>query len=110
MSELGWTIWIILLPFLAFIVIGLGGKRLPKSLASSIAITGIGLSFILSLIVANNYFFQVGKIGDNFQKIIATNYTWLNFNKNLSIDLGVLLDPISVMMLLVITTISSHRG
>jgi NADH-quinone oxidoreductase subunit L len=34
-------------------------------------------------------------------------FTWLQFNENLSIDLGITLDSISVMMLLVITIVSS---
>ncbi len=34
------------------------------------------------------------------------NTTWLNLTDNLHIDLGVLIDPISVMMLVVITTVS----
>ena len=106
MPDLTYTIWIILLPFIAFIVIGLGSKSLPRALGSGIAVMGIGISFILSLITAKNYFLEFGKNGEVYQKIIATKYTWLHFTENLSIDLGVLLDPISVMMLLVISTIS----
>mgnify|MGYP000323266883 FL=1 len=34
------------------------------------------------------------------------NCTWLPFTPTLSIDLGILLDPISVMMLIVISTVS----
>lgn len=34
------------------------------------------------------------------------NFTWLPFTPSLSIDMGILLDPISVMMLIVISTVS----
>ena len=34
------------------------------------------------------------------------NFEWLRFTRHLHIDLGILLDPISVMMLVVITTVS----
>lgn len=34
------------------------------------------------------------------------NFRWLPFTENLSIDLGILLDPISVVMLIVISTVS----
>ena len=34
------------------------------------------------------------------------NVEWLGFTQNLHIDLGILLDPISVMMLVVISTVS----
>ncbi|MGA3013667.1 MAG: NADH-quinone oxidoreductase subunit L, partial [Bacteroidales bacterium] len=52
------------------------------------------------------YFFAVPKAGEAFQKIIGYNTVWLNLTEKLHIDLGVLLDPISVMMLIVITTVS----
>jgi len=48
----------------------------------------------------------VPKVGGAFVKLIGFNITWLRFTENLHIDLGVLLDPISVMMLIVITTVS----
>jgi NADH-quinone oxidoreductase subunit L len=60
----------------------------------------------LSFYTAYQYFFVVPKVGDTFQKIIGYNAVWLRFTEKLHIDLGVLLDPISVMMLIVITTVS----
>jgi NADH-quinone oxidoreductase subunit L len=60
----------------------------------------------LSYYTAYQYFFVVPKIGDAFQKLIGYNTLWLKFTDKLHIDLGVLLDPISVMMLIVITTVS----
>ena len=33
-------------------------------------------------------------------------YTWLAFSENVSIDMGIILDPISVMMLVVVTFVS----
>ena len=41
-----------------------------------------------------------------YQKLVPLNFEWLRFTDKLHIDLGVLLDPISVMMLVVITTVS----
>lgn len=41
-----------------------------------------------------------------YQKLTEYNWVWLNFTDTLHIDLGVLLDPISCMMLVVITTVS----
>jgi NADH-quinone oxidoreductase subunit L len=60
----------------------------------------------LSFYTAYQYFFVMPKVGDTFQKIIGYNAVWLRFTEKLHIDLGVLLDPISVMMLIVITTVS----
>lgn len=41
-----------------------------------------------------------------YQKIIAFKYVWLQFSENVSIDMGAILDPISVMMLVVVTFVS----
>ena len=61
----------------------------------------------LSYFTAYHYFFKVGKGLDGaFQKIVGFNMEWLRFTDSLHIDIGVLLDPISVMMLVVISTIS----
>jgi NADH-quinone oxidoreductase subunit L len=63
-------------------------------------------STALSLFTAYNYFFLDGKVNGVYQKIIALKYTWLEFSPNVSIDMGVILDPISVMMIVVVTFIS----
>lgn len=47
-----------------------------------------------------------GKTDGVYQKIIALKYTWLEFSPGLSIDMGILLDPISVMMLVVVSFVS----
>ncbi len=65
-----------------------------------------GIITVLSYITAYKYFFTSEKIDGAFQKITAFNITWLQFTDKLHIDMGVLLDPISVMMLVVITTVS----
>ena len=61
---------------------------------------------LLSLYTAYNYFFVDGKVGDSYQTITAVKFTWLNFSENVSIDMGIILDPISVMMLVVVTFVS----
>ncbi|HLP73878.1 MAG TPA: NADH-quinone oxidoreductase subunit L [Bacteroidales bacterium] len=101
-----YTIWILLLPFLMFLLLGLAGHKLKARLSGLLGTTGLGIITILSYFTAYRYFFVDGKAGETFQKILAFNTTWLRFTENLHIDLGVLLDPISVMMLIVVTTVS----
>lgn len=96
-----YTIWILLLPLIAFVINGLGSSRLPEKMSGWIATLAIGTSAVLSYRTAFQYFNSA-----TYEKIIAVKFTWLRFNENLQIDLGVLLDPISVMMLVVITTVS----
>src|SRR4030042_3174224 len=101
-----YTIWILLIPFLVFIFTGLFGGRIKPLISGLIGTTGLLISFILSLLTAWNFFFVNGISGEAYPVIIAVKTTWLQLTYLLKIDLGVMLDPISVMMLLVITTVS----
>ncbi len=93
-----------LLPLLAFVLLGLYGRKHFKNSAGLIATVLILAATILSIYFAYNYFtnFSAG----NYPKVIAFKFTWLQFSKNLSIDIGALMDPISMMMIVVVTFIS----
>jgi len=96
-----YTIWILLLPFIAFVINGLGSGKIPGKISGWIATIAIGISTFLSYRTAFQYFTSSSR-----EQVIAVKTTWLRFNDTLQIDLGILLDPISVMMLVVITTVS----
>jgi NADH-quinone oxidoreductase subunit L len=64
------------------------------------------VSTALALYATYNYFFVEGKINGAYQTLIPIKYTWLSFSSSLSIDMGIILDPISVMMLVVVTFVS----
>ena len=104
--DFTYTIYIVLIPLFAFLVNGLLGHKIKDSVSGVIATLALGVSALLSYFTAYNYFFKVGKVDGVYEKITAFNTTWINFTDKLHIDLGVLIDPISVMMLVVITTIS----
>jgi NADH-quinone oxidoreductase subunit L len=89
-----------------FLLLGLAGHKLKPKLSGLLGTCGLGIITILSYITAYRYFFTTEKLEGAFQKITAANITWLQFTDKLHIDMGVLLDPISVMMLVVITTVS----
>jgi NADH-quinone oxidoreductase subunit L len=93
---------IILIPLVMFLVLSLGSKWLSPRVAGLLGTTGMAASTILAYTVAWNYFFTSGSTA----AVIDFAVEWLRFNENLHIDLGVLLDPVSVMMLVVITTVS----
>ncbi|MEI6816715.1 MAG: NADH-quinone oxidoreductase subunit L [Bacteroidota bacterium] len=97
---------IILLPLISFLILGFFGRRYFKTFSGIVGTTSIFASALLSLITAYQYFFVVGQVNGVYQKIIALKYTWLQFTPNISIDLGIILDPISVMMIVVVTFIS----
>jgi NADH-quinone oxidoreductase subunit L len=106
MINFAYTIWIPLIPFLVFILLGLSGHKLKARLSGLIGTGGLGLVALLSYYTAFKYFFAAERVEDAYQKIEAFSVTWLQFTDKLHIDLGVLLDPISVMMLVVISTVS----
>jgi len=107
MIDFSYTIWILLIPLILFIVVGLFGNRLKPLVSGVVGTAGLFVIWVLSLITAYKYFFVLEKAGDGaFQQLLAVNIRWLNLTDKLHIDLGVLLDPISVMMLIVITTVS----
>ncbi|MEA4841068.1 MAG: NADH-quinone oxidoreductase subunit L [Bacteroidales bacterium] len=103
---MSYTLIIVALPFLMFLFLGLVGGKMKPVVAGLIGTIGLIISTVLSYIAAGSYFFSVGKIGETYQTIVPMNFEWLRFTDKLHIDLGIMLDPISVMMLVVITTVS----
>jgi NADH-quinone oxidoreductase subunit L len=106
MINFNYTIWIPVLPFLMFLLLGLAGHKLKPKLSGLLGTCGLGIITALSYITAWKYFFTSEKVDETYQKITAFNTVWLQFTDKLHIDMGILLDPISVMMLVVITTVS----
>jgi len=107
MMDFSYTIYIALIPFAVFVINGLFGSKIKESFTGYLGVSGMVIATYLSYITAYSYFFKVGKGLDGaFQKIVGFNMEWLRFTDSLHIDIGVLLDPISVMMLVVISTIS----
>lgn len=95
-----------LLPLLSFAIIALGGKKAFPGLCGVLATLAMLGSFLLSLTLAYEYFFSFGKMGAAFKPVVPFTINWLPFTPALSIDMGVLLDPISMMMIIVVTMIS----
>ena len=102
--DYGYTILILLLPLLSFLVLGLAGMKMSHKLSGLIGTGSLALVTILSYITAFNYF-TADRVNGVYQTIVPYNTTWLPLG-NLNFDLGILLDPISVMMLIVISTVS----
>ncbi len=103
-------ILILAIPLFMFIFLGLCGKKMSHLLAGTLGTLGMGTVLVLAYSTAFNYFFSgdplfINEAGERLQYIVF-NQTWLQFTENLTISLGFFLDPISAMMLVVITTIS----
>ena len=108
--DFTYSIWILLLPLISFLVIGLP-EFLNKKYAWShktaglIGTCSLGLVTVLSYFTAFQYFTFPRLADGTLATFVPYNFTWLPLG-HLHFDLGVLLDPISVMMLIVISTVS----
>ena len=102
--DYSFTILILTLPLVTFLVLGLAGEKFKPAVAGIIGTTVLAVIAFLSWFTAINYF--TGSPGEPYQAIEPVNYLWLSFTDKLQIHLGILLDPLSVMMLVVITTVS----
>jgi NADH-quinone oxidoreductase subunit L len=106
MSSVVYIALIPLLPLAGFVLLGLFGRKYFKN-SSGIIGTGLLLiSTLLAFYTAYGYFFEYGKLNGVYQKLIPLQYGWLEFSKGVSIDMGIILDPISVMMLVVVSFVS----
>jgi len=102
--DFSYTILIPLIPLALFVILGIFSKKITPAISGWLGSLGLGTSFVLSLYTAYHYFLE-GKLNDVYQTIIYKD-TWIIFTDKLHIDMGVLIDPISVMMLIVVSTVS----
>lgn len=90
-----------LLPLLGFVIIGLWGNKLSKTLVGGIATSTVLGAFVLSLLT----FFQLSSSHDA-APLTANLFNWLTVG-NLSIDFSFLADHLSALMMLIITGIGT---
>ena len=103
MNELFNWAWLIpFLPFLSFLLIALVTKR-SKRLSSTISILAILTSFGLSIAIGLGVIQSGSQIVDN---PVLTKVNWLSIG-GLHIDFGTIIDPMSAMMLFVVTLVAS---
>jgi NADH-quinone oxidoreductase subunit L len=100
------TILILLIPFAAFLFNGLVGMKFKPIVSGLVGTIGLGVITLIAYLTAWQYFFVDGMTDGSFPKVIAMSMDWLKLTESLTIRMGILLDPISVMMLVVITTVS----
>ncbi|MBR1526018.1 MAG: NADH-quinone oxidoreductase subunit L [Prevotella sp.] len=103
--EYSYVCLILLLPAFTFLVLGLAGMKMSHKVAGLIGTTSLGIVTILSYITAFNYFTAARTAEGVYATLVPYNFTWLPLG-SLHFDMGILLDPISVMMLIVISTVS----
>ena len=93
---------IFLMPLIVFAVNGLYLGRKSDKAAAGLAVIGNGIAMIAALVVAVHYF------SSDFapQKGVLFQFPFIQFAEGFAAKIGLLIDPLSVMMLVVVTVIS----
>lgn len=105
-ATFNYSILILALPLVMFLILGLGGKYMKPIVAGTLGTLSLTTMAVLAYTTAYQYFFVSGKVEGVYKGIYVFNESWLKFTDTLQIKMGMFLDPISVMMLVVITTVS----
>ncbi|HLX91209.1 MAG TPA: NADH-quinone oxidoreductase subunit L [Puia sp.] len=106
MSHLSYIVWILLLPLANFALLGLTGRKLLKGISGVIGTSVLLVVAALASMAVYQYFFVYGKLDGIYHLINVLQFEWLKFSPNVSIGMGVALDPISVMMLFIVSVVS----
>lgn len=106
MELTNYTALIILLPLAAYLLLGLFGRKYLGTISGYIGTFLMLATTALAVFTAYNYFFVSGNVNGTYEKMVVLQFSWLEFSPGMSIDMGLLLDPISCMMLVVVTLVS----
>ncbi|MCH9032107.1 MAG: NADH-quinone oxidoreductase subunit L, partial [candidate division Zixibacteria bacterium] len=87
-----------LMPLIGFVVNFFLAERLPKKLTASIACGSVAISFVLSVLA----FQGLSSLPESNRVIEQVWFSWMNLG-SLSVDFAFLLDPLSAVMILVVT-------
>ena len=104
--DLSYTSLILIIPLSVFILLGMFFRRIKEPISGYIGVAGLTITSLISFYVAYQYFFNFGFNGEEFQKIVAFRSTWMHFTDNVNIEMGILLDPLSAVMLIVVPLVS----
>jgi NADH-quinone oxidoreductase subunit L len=92
--------WLILFfPLIGFIGLSWYGERIPKKFAGLAACGAVGAAFAVTLVALADMSLLPA---EERLKHVVTLYTWIN-SSNFTLDMAILVDPLSIFMLLVIT-------
>ncbi len=91
------------IPLALFFILGLFGKKYLQSISGYLSLLGILCSLFLSVDLALSF----KSLAQGSGGVLAFSFEWLSFTETMHINMGFLLDPLSIMMLLVVTFVSS---
>ncbi len=99
------TLWVLLMPLFGCIILGLLGRVMSQRGIQSVALGASGLAFVFATI---SFFSMLGTTSASARFSDQVFYTWINSGVTvgaspLTISFGLLFDPLSAIMLMVVT-------
>src|SRR6266478_4345515 len=99
------TAWVLLMPLLGFIILGLTGRVMSRTLILVVALGACGLAFFFAAI---SFFSMLATTPVSARFSDQVLYTWVNSGVTtganpLTISFGLLFDPLSATMLMIVT-------
>src|SRR5947207_9595683 len=92
------TFWVLLLPLLGFIMLGLAGRLMSRTAILTVALGACGLAFLCA---ALGFFSMLGTpAGAHTSDQVI--YTWVT-SGDFQVSFGLLFDPLSAVMLMIVT-------
>jgi NADH-quinone oxidoreductase subunit L len=94
------------LPLFGFLLLSILGKRYFPKQSGMVGTMILFAACAIACMTAYRYFFEIGQVNGVYQHLTAYKYVWLPFTDTLSIDMGAIMDPISMLMIVVVTFVS----
>ncbi len=98
-SDLQVYLAIVLSPLIGSMIAGLLGPYITRSVAHTVTILGVGISFVLAVFVFNYH------VLENAAVYNENIYTWLKTD-NITFSIGFMVDNLTAMMLVVVSFVS----
>ena len=94
------------IPLFSFLMVALFIRPLSQKAAGIVATAAIFLAACCAYFLAWEYF-HLFPAGTERLALVPWSSTWLAYQPNLVVSVGVLVDPISVLLMVVVTTVSA---
>ncbi len=99
--------WLIpALPFFSFLIVGLTISPFSRRAVGVVATASIFISAALACWLCWEYY-QLYPPGFEQPSIVAWSFEWLRYYQFLSVNIGVLIDPPSVLLMVIVTVVSA---
>lgn len=106
MHPFAYILLIPILPLAGFSLLGLFGRDYIRQASGILGTLLMAVSACLSLFAAWQYFGSTGFVAGSWHPITVLDMSWLRFTTDIAIQMKVVLDPLTAMMLVVVSLVS----